>query len=694
MKKLKKLLLALIAILSFVFASSANAETILVDPSMSSNEIESKVVDESVIVFAEGTYEDIHFNLKNVTVTFIANGNVSFIGDGTVGKEGSVNNGMDLSNSNITFKGGKFKFSNYQNAFNVLAGNLTSITVDGNIVEITGLANLNKTVHEGNAIFCQSRSDFRLDVINGAYFNIHDNPGAALAFYNYSDTRVNVSSNSILDMNDNGYQGIYAHETSYFELNINDNSMVNANGNSRGLTSQVNSYIYMNDNSTLNANDNKVIGINNFYIITYDSVINGNKNTYHGITNVALDSYNSTITTNDNGYRGLNISGIYNENDFGGSTILNNSVVTAQNNGQSGIYFLNSKGTIITNNTIITTSGNGAKTSDKNTFATNGIVGSYNVRIDNSTINTEDKHAFATSETSTSASIWYIYENVIFTAQGLTEIDPDIVDDYNSKHLPGGDDPFVGTVVIDGGSLDASDEVTVSEYEKYKETNKREDVTDTISMINHEGEDLFRFDIDTNNTEVKKSFDNQLYFEYNTKTNDIITYKFMYDINGKAYVWTPLSIVKYHPTEGYVSDLGSSSLYDGYGLNADITIYSNNLLLAQRSIASANRDGYIFTGWYYFLNQDAANLAETYAKEQRWEDLYSLINMSGTKFTEMTKINTEYVTVYAMWEEIGKGGDVEILPPQTGINESTNTSLFNIFNSLVLLLMLLVKKYI
>ena len=43
---------------------------------------------------------------------------------------------------------------------------------------------------------------------------------------------------------------------------------------------------------------------------------------------------------------------------------------------------------------------------------------------------------------------------------------------------------------------------------------------------------------------------------------------------------------------------------------------------------------------------------------------------------------------------LGKGGDVEELPPQTGVNDENNLVLFNVLNSLILILVLVIRKFV
>lgn len=112
-------------------------------------------------------------------------------------------------------------------------------------------------------------------------------------------------------------------------------------------------------------------------------------------------------------------------------------------------------------------------------------------------------------------------------------------------------------------------------------------------------------------------------------------------------------------------------------LGFDITIYGNSMNLAERILASASREDYVFLGWYI---ADDSSLAEKYAEERNFEELYKLLN---TEFTESTKLELdgmalEELTVYAKWgkKDIGKT-DPEILPPNTGVivDDKNNSNL-------------------
>ena len=93
------------------------------------------------------------------------------------------------------------------------------------------------------------------------------------------------------------------------------------------------------------------------------------------------------------------------------------------------------------------------------------------------------------------------------------------------------------------------------------------------------------------------------------------------------------------------------------GLDAgDVTIYGNSLALAEKTLPTATRDGYVFGGWYYAIGKDDISQAAQYASEGNYNDLYTLLKEHGAKL-ESTTLTSEdgedlsNITVYAVWEE-------------------------------------------
>lgn len=660
-KSLMNILLGLFVVITLGFLVPVSASSATVDASMDNEQIQGVVNSNDEIVFEAGTYTNLSFTIASEK-TFTANGEVKFVGTGEVGSEGEINNAIILTETgSLTLNGtGTFNFSEYQNGIRV-KGTDNKLVVN-TAVTISGSLAAGTAGWSGNGIYTLTSGKFTVD-INNANLNLDGNAGGMVLYkatvvVNVVNGRFSTSNNTIND-------GIYAHECKSLTINL-DNSTLDMNGNKmNGLASIGNAYVYLNNGSTMNASNNKGAGgINNGHVVSRDSFINANNNSCHGLTNISLSTFNSTVTVDGNGFRGLNITRSLSEVSDG-KTEINNSIFKVTNNGLSGIYFLNSVGTKITNNSNITTCGNG-KSNPSSTFAGDGIVASYEISIDNSYLTSIDPHSLATSNTSLSPSTVYIKEYTVYVAEGTGEVDSDVVDDPNSTHPE-----YTGTIVITGGSFKASSDVTVDNHEDYVEN--REDVSSTVDVVNDQGEDLYRFTLTTDNKEVGGEGKHEFTYQYHD-SSDTLTYKFIFDKENKAYVWTPISRLYYNATEGMMNIDGSTAkMLDKLGF--DITIYGNSMDLAERILASASREDYVFLGWYI---ADDSSLAEKYAEERNFEELYKLLN---TEFTESTKLELdgmalEELTVYAKWgkKDIGKT-DPEILPPNTSVSYSNNIGL-------------------
>lgn len=511
-------------------------------------------------------------------------------------------------------------------------------------------------------------SNHTINIESNATLNIHEgtNSGIYLGYDNVSNkVTINVN-NAILNSNNNKGAALFEDGAlPIFQLNAINSTISFSNNGSNGITGHTtgtsgdhNSIIYL-DNSTLNIDGNHSIGANNsmFYLKNNSHVTclstEENKTLYHGLTNIALMMYDSTLDVSGVGYRGVNINRDYE----GQPTTINNSYVTVTDNGQSGIYLLNSKGTIVENGSHVTTNGNGIK-APSNTFSGDGIVASYNVTFVDSYLTSTDYHAIATSETSYSPSTIYIKEYTVAVSQGTGgSAGQDVVEDICSST----DEckTYTGTIVITGGSFEASNEVTVDNYETY--VDNREDVSSSVKIVNDENEDLYRFTLHSDiNSEVGGEGAKEFVYYY--KNGNYLTYKFIYDENGNAYVWTPISILHYDATEGvYINSATALYLTNRFG--KDITIYGNSLNLAEKYLADATREGYVFLGWFIADDQE---LAAKYADEGNWDNLYALLNTSFDASTKLEVNGTSVyeLTVYAKWAkvdtEIDKNGSIAV----------------------------------
>ncbi len=384
------------------------------------------------------------------------------------------------------------------------------------------------------------------------------------------------------------------------------------------------------------------------------------------------------------------------------TTTITNSVIYARNNGGSGMAFYN----------IIDTA-NGiepgkAKIENSYIFAdSNGL--SENVGVKDSLLeekNRDNRNALKYDSA---------YYSGIAVIRGELAINDSVVSTVgNKKYGISYHDLFDGKVVINGQTVEKVQQLDSDGVEIYsdKETKKvqetyvlsgslqgiRDNMTGTYgdtwntvkgadeiyaAPINNEGTKLTRFDLHNEvNKEVglqseqakwtNKSF---TYYDPNNKESKY-DYQFRFNKDGEdlvkgesgnAYVWTPASVLHYDATEGTVDTLGTAGEItvgnstanqtgDNTGLNTrytqDVTIYGNSLNLAEKTMPTAARTGYVFLGWYVADNEEKA---KEYASKGEFENLYNLLN---TEFTAPSKVATDLddvskgqadKTIYAKW---------------------------------------------
>ena len=514
---------------------------------------------------------------------------------------------------------------------------------------------------KGSGITTKGKGYTKVTVSESAELSITDCTGSAIFSVTVSNFTLDIQTDAEVNLKNNA-QGLNMN-TDYsgsIDVIVDHATLEITNNRSNGVTGQSLPYVLdIKGQSAVNINNNGGIGINNFFIKVADSQLSVSNNASHGATNVALNAVNSTVETNGNGYRGLNITKANIENDQELKTQISNSTIVSNNNKQSGIYFINPQGTTIENGSTVQTEGNGSS-APGSSFSGAGIVGSYDITIANSSVNSKDPHSFSVSHTSSAPAVWYVKENTIAVAQGTsTASDQDIVDDPNSDHPE-----YLGNVIITGGSLNASQDIDYTSYQNYLQDPsnwKYEDIEALVSMTNDQKEDLFRFHLNAESNAVVGGA-GQKQFNYPYQNNsESLNYQFVYDENGDAYVWTPVTVVNYDATEGTVQEgsFGTATPIEDstQGLDAgDVTIYGNSLALAEKTLPTATRDGYVFGGWYYAIGKDDISQAAQYASEGNYNDLYTLLKEHGARLESTTLTSKDgedlsNITVYAVWEE-------------------------------------------
>ena len=531
----------------------------------------------------------------------------------------------------------------------------------------------------GAAIDVRGKGYANIILEKNATYNAFNTEAAVYAI-NVSNFTFEAKEGSYVNFDSNG-QG-FNMNTDYagsVDIKLNNAKMDITNSRSNAITGQGLPYLLdITNKSVVNINENGAFGVNNFYIKVTDSTLNVNDNGSHGASNVAFDATNSTVNFNNNTYTGLNVSKYNYDKE---STDIVNSTINANGNGTSGIrFYINGGVTNITKSTIIANC-NGSGNGDA------GVLLKGDVYVTNSTVISNSKNGYSLYDNSTSEAIFHVLENTVAVGNG-NETNHDIYDDYNSSQGNS------GNTIVTGGSLQVDIVDTMgseSLFDRYYgEINptmpngqgSREEVQFT-GPINSDYTALTQFILHQNINKEVGGEGSHTFIYYDPTTLNRYDYTFRYnvlgeDLNpnvfGNAYIWTPVSIIKYDATEGLINSLGTAgkvSLGYGYtdlltGLNSryssDITIFGNSLDLAEKVLPSAEKENYIFLGWYI---PEAANadLASELAERGEFDALYELLVIP---FTQSTKVLSDFddlasgleeITVYAKW---AKAGDVVV----------------------------------
>ena len=547
--------------------------------------------------------------------------------------------------------------SDYSGAVDKYQGNGTS----GAAIDIRGRGYAN-IILEKNATYNAFNTEAAVYAIEVSNFTFEAKEGAYVIF----------------DGNGQGFN-MNTDYAGSVDIKLNNAKMDITNSRSNAITGQGLPYLLdITNKSVVNINENGAFGVNNFYIKVTDSTLNVNDNGSHGASNVAFDATNSTVNFNNNTYTGLNVSKYNYDKE---STDIVNSTINANGNGTSGIrFYINGGVTNITKSTIIA-NGNGSGNGDA------GVLLKGDVYVTNSTVISNSKNGYSLYDNSTSEAIFHVLENTVAVGNG-NETNHDIYDDYNSSQGNS------GNTIVTGGSLQVDIVDTMgseSLFDRYYgEINptmpngqgSREEVQFT-GPINSDYTALTQFILHQNINKEVGGEGSHTFIYYDPTTLNRYDYTFRYNVLGEdlkpnvfgnAYIWTPVSIIKYDATEGLINSLGTAgkvSLGYGYtdlltGLNSryssDITIFGNSLDLAEKVLPSAEKENYIFLGWYI---PEAANadLASELAERGEFDALYELLVIP---FTQSTKVLSDFddlasgleeITVYAKW---AKAGDVVV----------------------------------
>lgn len=518
---------------------------------------------------------------------------------------------------------------------------------------------------------------------------------------------VNVTNGSVFDISHNAYQtdsgtqsaSVYATCSNLYttgNLLISDSTVTADDaGCAYGIWTYGDCTII---NSTVQANGN---GTENFGKILGSRTAQGGHGLYiYGDLNIS----GSTITTNNNTRSGIFTIALKSVASAEHNNVISGSTITANGNGNEsgvgsyrnyGIYFFteadaNYYGAYAEiSSTDITTTGNyfsgiyfghgGTVTGGSITSTGNAVAGVTNSVLSNADISgkktTEyDGVVMRLGGTYNGISLYQGDANSVFTGNGVAAMTAENLELYTQSRFP-----TQYTYVL-SGSLQGN---LLNMTGTYGFNSVKAEDESYAAPINENGTKLVRFDLhNTVNTvlsEASNSFtvwdpngSNYEYsFRYNTAGEDLTD-----GASGNAYIWTPATVISYDATEGSASENGTaaagdvsllttrgenmellntpvSEAEDSYIDLTDYTVCGQSLALSEGTLPEAERENYIFLGWYYPEDSNIARAAE-YAASGDYEALYPLLTNSFDERTLTSDMGNDLngVTVYAMWQEV------------------------------------------
>lgn len=601
---------------------------------------------------------------------------------GITGKTVFINGEVKLKNLTLTDTTVKGLTGKETDKLNVVV-NGSAVGLNGNEVKIENVA-LDVTGSNFNYLICWNAS--KLYVID-ARLSACDNQADGSGIFVNSSAKECIGENSDFDFSGNGVAtktkrcGIWADTDGNpkVELYINGGTFKLNNNGLNGFQGPTYSFrgkpIIVFTNTDVEACGNGAYegsldrgdGFSYGYISLYNTdgekhyfKVNGNTNNGvdgGNLSNAAFDAYNYIIEANNNGNIGINISQLNNGTEK--ATILENCSVTASGNGNIGLSF--EQLTQIKNSRIIAHDNGNI-----------GMKNTKNLNVDSSVMHIQNsKNAHDATYSSLTKNIVTVLNNYDVIALGGNDMDS------NFKYVSG-KNQYLGKFVVEGGSLQADKAIDYATYHAELADSSTYPTKMSDNPVNENGTALYRFDLhqDVNvevgqlsnqSKQLERNFayyDNEKEYPYGFRFNTVGE-----DLEetaaGNAYVWTPVSVLHYDATEGYIpgTQKGSTTLTDANGAvkvdksadsryAGDVTIYGNSLNLAEKTMPTAARTGYVFLGWYV---ADDEEKAKEYASKGEFENLYKLLN---TEFTASSKVATDLndvskgqadKTIYAKW---------------------------------------------
>ena len=404
-----------------------------------------------------------------------------------------------------------------------------------------------------------------------------------------------------------------------------------------------------------------------------------------------MDIYGYNVSICDNGRYGAYVSAY---NNSTANSVIKNSNINISGNGSTNLFF---KTNSIIDNSNIVADGQSKNESTKHASTginfsgkatindsrvqahgnkSTGVNNAQNLIVDSSVLHIQDsKNAHNATNAKETGDITTLLTDYDVVALAANDTEKGMDSNFN---YTAGKNQYLGKFVVEGGSLQADKTIDYATYQAELADSSTYPTKMSDNPVNENGTALYRFDLhqDVNvevgqlsnqSKQLERNFayyDNEKEYPYGFRFNTVGE-----DLEetaaGNAYVWTPVSVLHYDATEGYIpgTQKGSTTLTDANGAvkvdksadsryAGDVTIYGNSLNLAEKTMPTAARTGYVFLGWYVADNEEKA---KEYASKGEFENLYKLLN---TEFTAASKVATDLndvskgqadKTIYAKW---------------------------------------------
>ena len=511
--------------------------------------------------------------------------------------------------------------------------------------------------------------------------------GAGIFAVDVSSLTLDIRPHAEVTFDENG-QGICMNTDPYVEkadIRVDNATLNIINNASNGITGQSKPYLLdIKNGSTVNVNNNGAIGINNFYLKVADrSILNVSNNVTHGATNIGLNVIDSTMTCNDNGYYGIYVTKYLEDKN---ATEISDSIITTNENGKpssNNAGFAGEMKVVLENSVLYSDSAGGYNLyNDADAPATLHISGTDVVVLHGDENGTnaklqdiyDDWNKFAhTGRTYvTGGSLQATYDRMTKGAnRPLNDLIPEV---QRLDTEVTGDAATAKKAKVQYAAPINDNRTALTRFDLDSEVDKGTSLT--ANQVEEGAAQTYSFGVWDPNVENEMTENYTYTFRYNEKGEDLSGE----DVSGNAYVWTPVTMIRYDATEGRISseNLGTAQTKtddkwllvnergDQSALNynveetyidaVDYTICGNSLALSEGTLPTATKNDQTFAGWYYATGEKDISKAAEYAQKGDYTELYKLLLKNGKKFDANTLTsadldNVEEITLYAVWTD-------------------------------------------